>query len=197
MSMRNRPVLFASSLLAALLLLGGCSDNQIRIAREGLEAAKKAEAVALAALEAVRQNAAEARVLAAQIGGEKGAELVSKVEAALPRVEQGLKAAQEAVAFSEKAVVAAEKEHAAGSGTIDVLKASLLAACGGWAGVIALALRAIGKYKTALSLTAAHADVMEQAEDEDDVAYGKDQARQAQVAAGVFPLIQKARGKAA
>lgn len=184
-------------LFCALLTLNGCSDEQIRIARDGLAAAKKAEAIAVAALEAVRQNAAEARILAEQIGGEKGAALMAKVEAALPKVEEGVKSAQAAVAMAETAVAAAEKEHAAGGTTIDVLVAGLLATVGGGGGLLALAARAVGRWKTATKLASSYADAVETSDTDDEVLVVKESAKQAQQAAGVHDLIQSARGKAA
>ncbi len=172
-------------ILSAILILclTGCSQQQVDRAEQLSARANEAVAVAGQALRVASD-------LAAATGSKEAQDAVAAAKRAFDL-------AAEAAQRAEAAGVAAKKEQAAGGGTIAVIGAAILASLGGWSGAMALAGRAISKYKTALTLTAHHADVMEEAEDADDVAYGKDQAHAAQVAAGVADLIAAARGKAA
>lgn len=66
------------------------------------------------------------------------------------------------------------------------------AAGAGWGGLASLAAR---KLHTALEVTAAHADRMEEAETDEDVARAKVTAQVEQEVKGVRQVIQRARGK--
>ncbi len=79
------------------------------------------------------------------------------------------------------------------SGILAILGITAGALGGGW-GLIAQ--RGIGILKTALTATAVHADRMETAETDADVAKAKAQSHMEQSVMGVLDVIAKARGKA-
>ena len=176
-------ILLGIYLLVALLVLSGCSDGQIRRAEEISDKANETLVVAAEALK-VAKDLAEAT---------KSEEAQNAVAAA----QKAFEVAAEAARRGEDAVVAAKKEQAAGGATWRVIGAAVLAALGGWQGAALLARQAVGRAMTAVKLTASYADSVETSETDDDVLVAKESAKQAQLAAGVHDLIQKARGKVA
>jgi hypothetical protein len=116
------------ALLACLLMLGGCTQEQVdraeaavATAKDILARAESAEAQAVLAVEA-------ARALADQIGNEQAKAIVAKAEAALATVQASTETAALAVNVAEKSAATAKAAQAAGGSTVDVLLAVLATA---------------------------------------------------------------------
>jgi chromosome segregation ATPase len=196
-------------LILSALLLAGCGwDEAINRAEKATATAQviaeKAEASVATATKAVTaaQNALEdARRLATATGSEQAQNAVDAAgkalaiaQAVLPEVKNTAADARQALDAAQSSVAAAKAAKDAGGGTIDILIAI--------AGTLVPALGLVGKLvgdvrklRTAVSLTAAHADAMESAENDQDVARSKIATNAAQIAAGVHTTIQTIRGR--
>ncbi len=194
MNSRKRVYTFCLCALA-VLLVSGCSGQQIARAGQAVDQAKVVLAQTVAAINAAEKSLEVAKAAAAALGTDVADKIIGEAAAALATAKQALPLAQEAVKRSEDAYLSARKEQEAGGGTLSVIAAVVLAAMGGWGGAAALASRAIGKFKTALTLTASHADAMEAAETDADVFKAKDAAIELQKSMGVTGIIAAARGK--
>lgn len=195
--------------ILACVAFSGCDlDQAIARAESATKTAQivaeRAEATLKGAEQAV--NVAKAAVTQAQvIADASGSEQAKKVvesarqalataEAVLPSVKAAAADAKEALASAESSVAAAKATKEAGGSGWQIL----LAALGGFVPallpIVKLA-QSLSQARTAVKLTAAHADAMEAAVSDDDVAKAKAAAAQAQIAANVQTLIQSLRGK--
>jgi len=192
----------------ALLALGGCgldeaiarSEHAVATAQAAVERADAGLVQAGHAVEQAQAVLDQARTLATVAGSDRAAEAVTQASAALnqaraavPAIQATASDARTALAAAQASLDAAKAAKNAGGSTWDVLLAIL--------GTAVPALGAVGKLvgdvrqlRTAVKLTAAHADAVEQAETDDDVEKVKVVSIQSQEAAGVRTLIDNLRG---
>lgn len=182
-----------SSIIFLALFLCGCTQGDIDRAKAAqvkakqvLEQAKSAEATVSAAY-------IEIKAIAEQLGREKGAALMARVDKALATASDGVHVAQAMVDASGVIVVAAEKSKAAGGLTIDAVLAGIIAFFTGGASIATAVMPIINRYKRAIMVTAAHADRMEESETQDDVDLAKRISIAEQATAGVTAIIASAR----
>jgi chromosome segregation ATPase len=205
----NKMAMIAGVLLA-LLCLSGCGwDEAIARAEKATATAQviaeKAEASVAVATKAVTaaQNALEeAQKLAKASGSEQAQKAVDAAgkalaiaQSILPEVKNTAADARQALDAAQSSVSAAKAAKDAGGSSLEIIIAiagTLVPAIG----LVGKLVSDIGKLRTAVSLTAAHADAMETASDDQDVARAKVATNAAQIAAGVHTIIQTIRAKA-
>jgi hypothetical protein len=192
-----------------LLALTGCDfDKSIARAESAVATAQqgalRAEA-AMVAVEQVSKDAKKALAVAEQIAASTGSEqaikavasakeALSAAEAVLPSIKAASRDASEALAAAQAGVAAAKAAKEAGGSGWEILLGAAAAFVPMLIPVVRLAQN-LNQARTAVKLTAAHADAMEAAETDADVATAKANAVQSQVAAKVHGLIQNLRGK--
>jgi hypothetical protein len=193
--------------LTACFALGGCSfDEAIARAESATKTAnmvaERAE-IALAGTEkaiAIAQSVViQAKTVADATGSEQAKAAVetaknalATAEAILPSVRTAANDAKLAVASAESSVQAAKAAQAAGGSGLEIIIAAIAGFIPALIPVISLA-KSLSQARTAIKLTAAHADAMESAETDAEVKTAKDNAIQSQLAAGVHNLIQTVR----
>lgn len=114
--------------LFAVLMLAGCSQEQVDRAEKAVVTAQEILARAEQAEAAASSAVAIARGLADQIGSEQAKAVVAKAEAALATVSASVETARLSVNVASNAAQSAKSAQAAGGSTIDVLLAILATA---------------------------------------------------------------------
>lgn len=185
--------------LLCLLALGGCDTREaLDASRAALEEARARQVQAAQVLADTRRLVTEAHTLAKTLETEKGAQLIATADALLVKAEQQVETLGDAVSVVEKAHDAAEAAHKAGGGWLDLALVALgiiLPAAGEMGRRLLVAKRTNDQLRSAVSSTARHADRMEKAETDEDVAAAKDLTAIEQEALKVRDLIASLRGK--
>lgn len=193
--------------LTACLAMTGCGfDEAIARAEAATQTAKSVAERAEIALNGTEKAIAiaqsvvsQAKAVADATGSEQAKAAVqtaqnalATAEAVLPSVRAAAADAKLALASAESGVQAAKAAQAAGGSGLEII----LAALGGFIPALIPVVRmaqSLNKARTAIKLTAAHADAMESAETDAEIKSAKDNAMQSQLAAGVHTLIQTVR----
>jgi len=184
-------------LLLALLCLGGCSlDDAIARADSAAHAATVARAQVDAGVKQAEETAATLRMLAKNLDAEKAARVLDQADALIVLAKSAIPAADAAIATSSAAIKAAKDAQAAGGTWLVVLLAVLGVGIPGGSvaatmvrGVIANLRTAVQQREAAITVTARHADRMEEAASDIDITNAKLQAIAEQEALGVKSLI--------
>lgn len=180
--------------LVLLILLSGCTGEQIARAEHAVAAADAGVDRAEQAARIAEQALTQASALAEQVGSQQARDAVAAAQQAVALAQAAIPAAREVAAQAHAALDAAKAAQAAGGSTFDMLMAVAVAAIPGL-GVIAKMRGTIQKLHTAVRLTADHGDRMERAETADDVVGVKKATVAAQADAGVLALVAAIRGK--
>lgn len=182
-------------LLAFWLVLGlsGCAvEDAVARAEAAVATAKAMKADADGALQAARETSAQLRELAKSLDAAKAASILAQADALVAQAEASVARVGSTLEVAEQATTAARAAKDAGGGLFEVLCGASAILLPGAAGAIKL-LRDIAKARTAVKLTALHADRMEDAETAEDVEAAKEKAKREQALHGVAELIEKAR----
>lgn len=195
--------------ICALVLLSGCSfDEMVADARKTSEQAQTALAGARVEIQALRDTVAsfedmlaEARTLAEQSKSPEAAAAVNKIQAmqvdalaALTKAETAIPRLEAIAVTSEKAFKEAEETRAAGGGVWETIAG--LAAAAGVPGLAFLQAHLKNqRLRTAVRVSANHADRMEGAETDEAVREAKKLSVLEQETLRVRDLIQAARNK--
>lgn len=204
-----RSLVLLPILLFAALALGGCSvddailraEHAVAVAQAATDKATAGLAQAEQAVTVAKATLAEAQAVASATGSDaakdavaKAADAVRIAEAAIPTVRQTAADTTEALAAAKSSLDAAKAAKAAGGSTWDVLIAIASTAIPA-AGAIGKLIADANKLRTAVAVTANHADRVEAANTDEDVDKVKAISRAEQVAHGVVDIIAAARGK--
>lgn len=179
--------------LAASFLLVGCSQEAVDRAKAAQADAEKRLAIVQAASVQAEQALEQIKALALVVGGEKAAAMVKVGEHSLEVAKDGERAAQALADATGRATAAAERSQAAGGTTFDVILGILQSLALGAAPVLAVVLPIVNKYRKALTVTAAHADRMEEATTPAEIEAAKKISIAEQAAGGLTAIIAKAR----
>lgn len=178
--------------LLALFLVGCSVDDAVARSEAALTQARLIKADADTALIAAQDTAAGLRKLAESLHADKAAAVLAQADAMVAQAQAASKRIDTTLTVAESAVDAAKSAQAAGGSLWDVLIGAVGALVPGAGGALLL-VRRLAQYRTAVTLTAAHADRMEEAETAADVDAAKLKAKREQDLHGVASLIEKAR----
>jgi hypothetical protein len=177
----------------AVLMLAGCAvDDAVARSEQALTEAQQLKAEVDRALVAAVSTAKGLQKLAEGLDAARAAEVTQQANDLVAQAQAASKRVGDTLAVAEKATEAAKAAQAAGGGALDVLIGAASILVPGTGGALML-LRQLGRAKTAIRLTAAHADRMEEAETSSDVIEAKMKAQREQALHGVAYLIEKAR----
>lgn len=182
-------------LLICLLVvgLGGCAvDDAVARAEAALTAAHDMEADADAALATAKTTAAQLRTLAESLDATKAAAVLAQADALVAGATAASARIGSALTVATQATEAAKAAKEAGGGLVEVLCGAAAIFLPGAAGMLKL-VRDVAKARTAVKLTALHADRMEEAGTDEDVEAAKRTAKHEQALHGVAELIETAR----
>ncbi len=180
-------------LLFSCLFMGGCTQADVDRAQAALDQATATLAKVEAARDAAAAALAETKTIASTIGGARADALIAKAETGLDMANDGVKVARSIADTAASGLDAAKKSQAVGGATVDTIIAVGLALITGGATITATVVPIIQKYRSALTMTAAHADRMEAAITPEQIEAAKKISIAEQVAGGVKSLIEKAR----
>ncbi len=185
--------LLLTSMLITVLLLSGCTQADVDRAKV-LQAHAEARLVqAHEAAEVARVALEQMKAIALAVGGTQAEALVKKGELAAEATHDAETVAAAVVDATGKAVADAERSQAAGQSTLNTILTIVGSLATGAGGIAGIAIPIIAKYRRAITVTAAHADRMENAETQGDVDIAKQVSIAEQAAAGVTAIIEKAR----
>ncbi len=182
----------------AVLACAGCTREDVDRAQATVTSLQGEYAKAQAALADARAALATAQTAATMLDSEKGKALIAKAQAAVDAAAKYAPDVQAALAVAKSAADAAAANYQTGQSTIatigSILGGILTAAVPALA-VITRQRTSVADLRTAVAVTADHAERMEAAQTDADVAAAKNISAMQQEAAGVAALIATIRGK--